>query len=115
MDITNIIIRYYKVTNDSTISHLKMELYYSKGGSNVFNGKVEDRGYYISISPVKRERGFETYISRTGLKHCILKVDRKSKKKEEEAIKLFNTQIWTFKILYFNQYDIEIESCEVRL
>ena len=114
MDITNIIIKYYKVTNHPTITHLKMELYYSKGGTNVWNSKTEDRGYYMSISPVKRERGIETYIGGPGIKRCILETQRKSKKKEEEAISLFNNHILAFKNMYFSEYQIDVDSCEVR-
>lgn len=114
MDITNIITRYYKVTNHPTITHLRMELYYSKGGTNVWNSKTEPRGYYMSISPVKRERGTETYVQGTGLKKCIIEVQRKTKKKEEEAVNFFNSYILNFYKTHFSSYEIDIDSCEVR-
>lgn len=31
---------------------LRVSLYYSKGGTNWTNGKVEPRGYYVSLQPV---------------------------------------------------------------
>jgi hypothetical protein len=114
METTNIITRYYKVTNHHKITHLKMELYYSKGGMNYFTSKVESRGYYMSISPVERKNGMESYTGFSGLKRCILETQRKSKKKEDEAVDYFNGNILTFKNSHFSEYEIDIENCEVR-
>lgn len=66
-------------------THLEICLYYSVGGRNVFTGREEQRGYYLSVAPVKRERGMISFTAFTGKKICILPCQRKSEKKKEEA------------------------------
>lgn len=67
-------------------SYLKVELYYSLGGYNLFTYKHEPRGYYLSVSPVERGNGMESYTAFTGVKLCVLEVKRRSKKAEMEAL-----------------------------
>ena len=78
--------------NKSKATHLKIETFYSLGGYNVFAGKSENRGYYLSVSPVERfERdgiGFESYTAFAGVKLLLLEVSRKGKKAEAEAEKI---------------------------
>lgn len=71
-------------------THLKVELYYSLGGTNVFTYKDEPRGYYLSVSPVSRKGNWETYVAFTGLKQCILSVKRQTPKKAQEALSKMN-------------------------
>jgi hypothetical protein len=65
--------KYEKLEN--TNIELKIELYYKK---------ENERGYYISVSPVKREfQGnliIETYTAYSGYKKLILPVKRQSDK-----------------------------------
>jgi hypothetical protein len=70
-------------------THLRCEVYYSKGGYNGFTGKQEQRGYYASVSPVKCEGMFESYTAFTGCKSCILPCARQGKKLEAEAVAIF--------------------------
>ena len=72
------------------VTHLKVELYYSLGGLNVFTYKGEPRGYYLSVSPVTRKGNWETYVAFTGLKQCILSVKRQTQKKAQEALSKMN-------------------------
>ena len=70
---------------------LKCELYYSLGGMNYFTGRAEARGYYVSVSPVKREtRDYgvttESYAAFSGWKKCVVQCARKGKKAEAEAL-----------------------------
>ena len=65
---------------------LRVDLYYSLGGYNVFTYKEERRGYYMSVSPVEKSRGFETYIAISGTKYCMFEVARKTKKQAERAL-----------------------------
>ncbi len=79
--------------NPSKVTHLKIELYYDLGGMNYFTGRAENRGYYLSVSPVTRGTsagGFtsESYTAFTGIKQNIKQVTRKSAKAEAEAEKL---------------------------
>lgn len=78
--------------NSMEATHLKIEVYYSLGGYNCFTYKPETRGYYLSVSPVKRSTRegitFESYTAFSGVKICLLEVSRKSKKAEEKAHEL---------------------------
>lgn len=109
MEITNVIKRFYPVKN-STATHLKVELYYSKGGNNVFTYKTERRGYYISVTPVKREMRnnvvLESFVAFTGLKQLLVPVERKSKKKEEEAQEVFNKYVDKFIAINFGEFEL---------
>lgn len=86
--------KYIKVKeNPAKVTHLKIELYYDLGGMNYFTGRAENRGYYLSVSPVTRGTsagGFvsESYTAFTGIKQNIKQVTRKSAKAEAEAEKM---------------------------
>lgn len=71
-------------------THLKVELYYSLGGTNVFTYKDESRGYYLSVSPVTKKGNWITFVAFTGLKQCILPVKRQTQKKAQEALSKMN-------------------------
>lgn len=84
--------KYIKVKeNPAKVTHLKIELYYDLGGMNYFTGRAENRGYYLSVSPVTRGTsagGFssESYTAFTGIKQNIKQVTRKSAKAEAEKL-----------------------------
>lgn len=76
---------------------LKCELYYSLGGMNYFTGRPEQRGYYVSVSPVERRTTdygvtSESYTAFTGFKACVVTCERKSKKAEAQALALYEAQ-----------------------
>lgn len=102
--------KYYEVKNKQDVTHLKAEVYYSLGGYNVFTGKNEDRGYYMSIAPVKRENFeghvLESFVAFSGVKQCILPVQRKSQEKMDEAIKYFDNNILDFVNHHFEAFEI---------
>ncbi len=81
--------RYLKVktTPDSKVSatHLRVETIYNKGGMNVFTYNTERRGYYLHVTPVKRERNMESFVAFTGTKMLLKEVTRKGAKAEQEA------------------------------
>jgi len=71
---------------------LKIKVYYDKGGMNYFSGKAEKRGYYLSVSPVKRNVSTfnpnlvtEEYAAFSGVKELLLEVQRQSTKAEKQA------------------------------
>lgn len=68
---------------------LKCELYYSLGGMNYFTGRTEARGYYVSVSPVKRSDGWESYTAFSGWKKCVVECARKGKKAEAKALEVY--------------------------
>lgn len=61
---------------------IKIYTYYKKDTMNYFTYKNEARGYYLSVTPVERARGFEAF---TGFKILLKEVTRASKKAEAEA------------------------------
>lgn len=71
---------------------LKIQVYYHLGGMNYFTGKSEGRGYYLSVTPVKRERGpvfsSESFVGFSGIKKLLLPVSRQSEKKFQEAVSM---------------------------
>ena len=79
--------------NPAKVTHLRIELYYRLGGMNYFTGRTENRGYYLSVTPVERRISDGGYTSESctafsGIKQNVKEVTRKSKKAEIEAEKL---------------------------
>lgn len=88
---SNTIHKAYKALKpDKRATHLKVEIYYSKGGINPFTSRNEKRGYYAQVSPVTlEERGgltLETYTAFSGHKCLVKEASRKLGKKAEEAV-----------------------------
>ena len=65
--------------------YIKLYTYYKKDSMNYFTGRTEARGYYLSVTPVERARGFESFTAFTGFKVLLKEVTRASKKAEAEA------------------------------
>lgn len=78
---------YLNTNKDKTF--LKCELYYSLGGMNYFTGRTEARGYYVSVSPVERGDGWESYTAFSGWKKCVVECARKGKKAEAKALEVY--------------------------
>lgn len=79
--------------NPAKVTHLKVRLYYSLGGMNYFTYKTEPRGYYLSVYPVERSRGMESYTAFSGVKNLIIEVKRQSAQKEAEAEKMAESML----------------------
>ena len=102
-------------------THLKVELYYSKGGMNYFTGNTVRRGLYLSVSPVtltKYEGGgsSEGYTAFTGTKQLVKELKRFSDKAMNEAVAEFmaeGNEIRENLIKYVcNQNDITLKQPE---
>jgi hypothetical protein len=88
--------QYEKV--EGTNYELKIQVFYNMGGMNYFNYKNEERGYYLSVTPVQVERQangitIESYMAFSGVKELLLPVKRKSEKAEQQAIELAKDRI----------------------
>lgn len=85
-------------------NNIKVVLYYHLGGMNQFTYKTETRGYYISVTPVCRERKYgcnvETVTLGTGVKQLVLPVSRKSDKSANKAQELANDGRLNYLIKY---------------
>lgn len=86
--------KYIKVKDNSKhITHLRVELFYDLGGTNFFTSEIEERGYYLSVTPVERyidSQGYTTekFTAFTGTRILLNGVARRSKKTENEAEQL---------------------------
>lgn len=109
--------KYIKIKeNDKKITHLKVEIYYSLGGYNVWNGKQESRGYYLSVTPVEcsNHSGYmmESFVAFSGIKELIKPVTRKSQKAEKQAEVLAQTKELELINYILKKSNIEIENNE---
>ena len=65
---------------EGNCTHIDVELYYSKGGMNYFNGNVERRGYYLSAQPLSKSTNSYSYTAFTGVKQLVREAGRYSSK-----------------------------------
>jgi hypothetical protein len=76
---------------------LEIEVSYNKGGMNYFTSRNEERGYYLSVTPVERTKGdgytTESYLGFSGVKKLILPVARQSEKQYQAAIVAAESQV----------------------
>lgn len=81
--------KYIPVKETEYATHIKIELRYDLGGPNFAYGGMSKRGYYIHVTPVKRENrdgyALESFVAFTGYKQLIKEVARKSAKAEAAA------------------------------
>ena len=86
---SNTVYKKYIKADGTGVNNLKVELYYSLGGMNYFNYKVEKRGYYLSVCPTERKDNggwiSESYTMFSGVKQLVKEVARKSAKSAEQA------------------------------
>lgn len=77
--------KYFKIEETKNANYIKLEMMYSLGGKNIWTGAEEARGYYIIVTPVKRDGCWESFGAFTGVKKLIKPVKRQSAKAEAEA------------------------------
>jgi len=88
----------YKKYLDISGQTYEVKLYYTLGGWNHFTSQEERRGYYLSVTPVQVNFDDEgNVVSRTtrmfsGVKELLVEVNRKSKKREEEALEMITEE-----------------------
>ena len=71
--------------DEDKYTHIKISVYYSKGGTNFYTYKQEPGAIWASISPVMRKGdGIETCILGKGIK-CILEPATRLNRKNVEA------------------------------
>lgn len=98
----------FKIFNNSDgNTHLRCKIRYDKGGQNVWDSRTTKRGYYISINPIKIERGFESYVAYSGYSMLVKEVKRASKKAEAEADRYFDENVKRLCREWFPKYECE--------
>jgi hypothetical protein len=63
------------------ITHISVEVDYSKGGMNYASGATERRGIYCYVRPVALRDGFERWVMFSGGKSLLEELPRASAKK----------------------------------
>lgn len=86
----NRISRTRDITSSDRNNKITTEIYYSKGGMNYFTNNNEKRGYYFGIMPEEYKDGWKTCTAFSGVKTCILEVNRQSKSAYEKAKAMFD-------------------------
>jgi hypothetical protein len=80
----------YKEYKEVNGQEFKITVDYNKGGINYFSGNTIERGYYLNVTPVKREHkdGYttETFAVFSGISKFLLPVARQSSKQLDKAI-----------------------------
>ena len=87
--VSDAVFRKYIKAEGPDVSHLRIDLYYDKGGYNLLTYRQDFRGYYLSVIPVQREdRGGYVTESVTlfrGIKQLVKEVARKGTGVAREA------------------------------
>ena len=108
----NIMEKYVELSSNDRATHLWIRVYYHLGGCNVFTYRNEQRGYYLSVTPVTREtRSGCNMISMTafsGVKQCVKAVTRKSAKAAAQAAENAQNYIHDLVIFVCNQNGLPV-------
>jgi hypothetical protein len=84
----------YKDINGTTF---RIEIYYYKGGMDISSFQNQKRGFYLSVTPVKREikEGYtiDQYMAYSGVKMLLKEVTRYSERVYNEALELGKPKI----------------------
>lgn len=70
---------------DDKYTHIKISVYYSKGGTNYFTYKQEPGAIWASVGPVTKKDGMESCILGKGLKTVLEPATRLNRKNVEKA------------------------------
>ena len=99
----------FSMTGYKDCNALEVSIYYDKGGYNYWYGKIEKRGYWLSLQPCLLDNHLITTVPMDGVKQFLLEVGRQSQKKFNEATKLVSKE--TIKSLVEHmQYPINDEN-----
>ena len=82
---SNISTKYLEVA-EGTATHIKVKVYYDLGGYNYFTGQSVSRGIKLSVSPVSKGDGFESYTAFSGTSRHLKDMTRYNKKTCENFV-----------------------------
>lgn len=77
--------KYLEVAEGSA-THIKVKVYYDLGGCNYFTGQEVARGIKLSVSPVSKSDGWESYTAFTGISRHLKDMNRYNKKTCENFV-----------------------------
>lgn len=109
----NIMEKYVELSgNNGRATHLWIRVYYHLGGCNVFTYQNEQRGYYLSVTPVTLENKYGCNMismsAFTGIKKCVKAVTRKSAKAAAQAAENAQNYIHDLVIYVCNQNGLPV-------
>ena len=67
-------------------THIKIKLYYDLGGHNYFTNQQVARGIKLSVSPVSKGDGWESYTAFSGISRHLKDMNRYNKKTCEKFV-----------------------------
>ena len=86
--------------NEYACTHIECEVRYSLGGMNYWNYRVDPRGYYAHVTPVKVDDrcGFQSvgFTMGSGKKFLLVPCARQSPKREAEAVAKFDADVRSY-------------------
>lgn len=65
---------------------LTLEVYYNEGGTSMFSGREQPRGFYLSVTPCEIHDGFRSFVIGRGLKLFLEKAARFNQKRLAELV-----------------------------
>lgn len=86
---------------------IEVEVYYDKGGRNIFSGRSEPRGFWISVSRITKKGFFVKRQLFEGKRYFILEVKRYSDKSMNKAIDMAEE---VYPKMVENVYGIDVEN-----
>jgi len=69
-------------------THLNISVYYDKGGMNYFTGGTSQRGYYMSVKPVRKSENMVSYTAFSGFSRFLFETGRFTAKQFERAVEM---------------------------
>ena len=69
--------KYIEKDNLKDATHIEVSIYYDKGGMSYFSGKTSQRGYYMSVVPVRKAGGMISFTLFTGYKQLLMETKQK--------------------------------------
>jgi hypothetical protein len=74
------------VQETENATHLEVEVYYDKGGTNWYSGREEARGIYLRVGPIAIRNGFELFLigGNCGRKKFLEGATRLNRKRVEQ-------------------------------
>lgn len=87
---------------------MQVSIYYDKGGWSYLNARQNKRGYYFSVSPVRRENCFISYGAYTGARTCFMEVSRQTRKRYLDAKNMMDVLIGQYLVPFCQENGYEL-------
>lgn len=75
--------------NHDKSTHIRVDFYYDLGSINHFTYREKPRGYYITVFPVEKGDGVESFTAFTGVSYILHTCTKKGVKAEKIALEKY--------------------------